>query len=90
MVSLVTNLPKEGTVSEQQVENWLSGLLQRRPAGDVALLREAVDIARAVNEKEEAADGLNLFLSLLHSVDTLDGLKLDIEPLLAAMLSELP
>ncbi len=90
MVSLVSILPKEGIVSEQQVENWLSGLLQRRPAGDVALLREAVDIARAVNEKEEAADGFNLFLSLLHTVDTLDGLKLDIEPLLAAMLSELP
>jgi len=90
MVSLVTNLPKEGTASEQQVESWLNDLAARRSAGDVELLREAARVARLANEDEQAADGFNLFLSLLHTVDTLDGLKLDIEPLLAALLSELP
>ncbi len=90
MVSLVTNLPREGTASEKEVDSWLNGLLKRRPAKDVALLREAAMLARVANGDELAADGFNMYLSLLHTVDTLDGLKLDIEPLLAAMLSELP
>ena len=90
MVSLVTNLPKDGSASQEQLDSWLDELLERRSARDVALLREAAQIARRVNQGEQAADGSNMFLSLLHTVDTLDGLKLDIEPLLAAMLSELP
>ncbi|MGB5611902.1 MAG: bifunctional (p)ppGpp synthetase/guanosine-3',5'-bis(diphosphate) 3'-pyrophosphohydrolase [Sedimenticolaceae bacterium] len=90
MVSLVTTLPKDGTASEAQVQAWLTGLGRRRPEKDMALLREAVAIARAAHQDEHAADGFNLFLSLLHTVDTLDSLKLDIEPLLAAMLSEQP
>ena len=90
MVSLVTNLPTDGSATQEQLDSWLDELLERRSAKDVALLREAAQIARQVNQDEQAADGANLFLSLLHTVDTLDGLKLDIEPLLAAMLSELP
>jgi len=90
MVSLVTTLPKEGTASEQQVESWLSELGQRRSAKDVALLRDAVATARAAHTGEQAPDGFDRFLSLLHTVDTLDSLKLDIQPLIAAMLSEMP
>ena len=90
MVSLVTTLPQEGTASEEQLENWLSELGERRPQEDVALLREAALVARIAHQGEPAPDGFDRFLSLLHTVDTLDSLKLDIEPLLAAMLSELP
>jgi GTP pyrophosphokinase len=90
MVSRVTILPKEGTADDRQVEAWLESLAARRAEGDMRLLREAVELARATNAHEQAVDGFNLFLSLLHTVDTLDSLKLDIEPLLAAMLSELP
>lgn len=90
MVSPVTTLPRQGTASEQQVDSWLGELLKRRPARDVGLLREAAALARATNGDEKAVDGFNMYLSLLHTVDTLDGLKLDIQPLLAAMLSELP
>jgi GTP pyrophosphokinase len=90
MVSRVTTLPKEGTASAADVEAWLQQLAKRRPATDLDKLRAAIDIARAEHQNEQTADGFNLFLSLLHTVDTLDSLKLDIEPLLAAMLSELP
>ncbi len=90
MVSLVTTLPQEGTASEEQLENWLSELGERRPQQDVAVLREAALVARTAHQGEPASDGFDRFLSLLHTVDTLDSLKLDIEPLLAAMLSELP
>ena len=90
MVSRVTTLPKVGTASEQQVEDWLQQLGKRRPENDVALLRQAVAMARVSHRGEPAPDGFDRFLSLLHTVDTLDSLKLDIEPLLAAMLSEMP
>ena len=90
MISLVTTLPQEGTASEEQFENWLSELGERRPQEDVALLREAALVARTAHQGEPAADGFDRFLSLVHTVDTLDSLKRDIEPLLAAMLSELP
>ncbi|MCB1774220.1 MAG: bifunctional (p)ppGpp synthetase/guanosine-3',5'-bis(diphosphate) 3'-pyrophosphohydrolase, partial [Gammaproteobacteria bacterium] len=90
MVSLVTTLPKEGTATEQEVEDWLERLAERRPAEDVALLRQAVQMARVAHTGEGAPDGFDKFLSLLHTADTLDSLKLDIEPLLAAILSEMP
>ncbi len=90
MVSLVTNLPKEGTASEQQVEDWLTELAERRSPEDVQALRAAAHIARTTHAGEKAPDGFDRFLSLLHTVDTLDSLKLDREPLIAAMLSELP
>jgi GTP pyrophosphokinase len=90
MVSLVTTLPKEGTADEAQVAEWLGHLAERRPPHDVELLREAVAMARVAHTGEAAPDGFDKFLSLLHTVDTLDKLKLDIEPLLAAVLSEMP
>jgi GTP pyrophosphokinase len=90
MVTHVTTLPKEGTAGEQQVESWLAELAKRRAPADIELLRKAVAIAREAHRGEPAPDGFDRFLSLLYTVDTLDKLKLDIEPLLAAMLSELP
>ena len=90
MVTHVTDLPKTGLATDEQVENWLNSLAERRPPGDMALLREAVEMARDNHCEEPAMDGFNRFLSLLHTVDTLDRLKLDIEPLVAAMLSEMP
>lgn len=90
MVSRVTTLPKEGSASEAEVDAWLQLLAERRSQKDVESLREAVSMARAAHVNAVAADGFDMFLSLLHTVDTLDSLKLDIEPLLAAMLSEMP
>jgi GTP pyrophosphokinase len=90
MVSRLTVLPTEGTASEQQTEVWLSHLAERRPAEDVVSLRDAIAIARDSHVGETAPDGFDRFLSLLHTADTLDSLKLDIEPLLAAVLSEMP
>ncbi len=90
MVSRVSLLPKEGPASDRQVEDWLADLGKRRAPEDVAKLREAVDLARTAHHDHQAVDGFDLFLSLLQTVDTLDSLKLDIEPLLAAMLSEMP
>jgi len=90
MVSSVSTLPKDGPVSQQHIDDWLALLRQRRPERDVELLSQAVVLARKAHEGQSAEDGSNRFLSLLHTVDTLDSLKLDIQPLLAAMLSEMP
>ena len=90
MVSRVTLLPKDGEVEEAPLADWFADLARRRPAEDVARLREAAELARAAHSSQKTVDGFNLFLSLLHTVDTLDRLKLDIGPLLAAMLSEMP
>ncbi len=90
MVSRVSLLPKEGEADDAQVVDWLQDLGQRRSAEDLVQLRAAVDMAREAHRHERAVDGFDLFLSLLHTADTLDSLKLDIDSLIAAMLSEMP
>ena len=70
---LVTTLPKVGTASEQQVEDWLQQLGKRRPENDVALLRQAVAMARA-SHRGEPAPMASIVLSLLHRRHT-DSLK---------------
>ena len=90
MVSRVSSLPDTGPVSQADVDAWLNGLRERRPAHDVELLAKAAALTREAHAGEPAPDGFDRFLSLLYTVDTLDGLKLDVESLLAAMLSEMP
>ena len=90
MVSRATLLPKEGTAGDSEVESWLQDLGRRRSAEDLELLRAAVGMVRNAHHDEQAVDGFNLFLSLLHTADTLDGLKLDTDSLLAALLSDMP
>ena len=90
MVSRVSTLPKEGPVEQSHIDGWLEQMRSRRSAADVDLLGEAVALARHAHEGELTPDGFDWSLSLLQTVDTLDSLKLDIDPLIAAMLSELP
>ena len=90
MVSRVSTLPKEPPVEQAQIDAWLTELAHRRPRTDVDLLREAVAMAQQTHLGEHAPDGFDRFLSLLYTVDTLDSLKLDIDPLIAAVLSEMP
>ncbi|MCB1725613.1 MAG: bifunctional (p)ppGpp synthetase/guanosine-3',5'-bis(diphosphate) 3'-pyrophosphohydrolase [Chromatiaceae bacterium] len=90
MVSRISTLPVEPPVEQTHIDAWLGQLGERRPQRDMALLADAVQIARDMHRGENAPDGFDRFLSLLYTVDTLDSLKLDIEPLLAAMLSEMP
>jgi GTP pyrophosphokinase len=90
LVSRVTLLPKEGVADGAAVDAWLADLGKRRSAADVEKLTAASELARSAHATQQTVDGFNLYLSLLHTVDTLDRLKLDIEPLIAAMLSEMP
>lgn len=90
MVSQVTILPIEGRVEAHQVREWLDAMRGHRQRQDIELLGRAVEMARQAHEGDTGSDGGDLYLALLQTVDTLDSLKLDIEPLLAATLSDMP
>ena len=90
MVSLVTQLPAEGAPSEEALAAWLDGLAQRRPEKELTRLRRAVEEARRAHKGQVLVDGMDRLLALLHTADTLDGLKLDTDTLIAAILSEMP
>jgi len=90
LVSLVTSLPTDGPVDEQQTASWLEGLAGQRPAGDIEKLRDAIVEARRAHRGQVLVDGMDRLSALLHTADTLNRLKLDSETLIAAILSELP
>lgn len=90
MVSLVTTLPTEGAVDDQQIDDWLATLATRRSDKEVDLLRHAVTEARRAHRGQVVIDGMDKLLALLLTADTLDRLKLDSDTLIAAILSELP
>ncbi len=90
MVSPVSLLPRDGDVSPAQVEAWLASLQGHRGAADVERLRGAVAEAAARHTGETMPDGTGKLLGLLQTADILNGLKLDTETLVAAVLSEIP
>ena len=90
MVSLVTSLPTEAPVEDQQIDAWLQSLAGQRPANEIDKLRQAITEARRAHRGQVLVDGMDRLLALLHTADTLNRLKLDSETLIAAILSELP
>ena len=90
MVSLVTTLPTDGPVDEQQIQAWLQSLSEQRPADEIDKLRQAITEARRAHRGQVLVDGMDRLLALLLTADTLNRLKLDSETLIAAILSELP
>ena len=90
MVTATSILPRTGEVTVDQVEPWLAALAEHRGAKPVETLRAAVADAAAHHGGQVMADGTGKLLALVQTADILDGLKLDTETLLAALLSELP
>lgn len=89
MVSVVTQLPAEGTPDEEVVQGWLESLAER-PADEIRRLAQALEEARRAHRGQVLVDGMDRFLALLYTADTLNGLKLDTDTLIAAILSEMP
>lgn len=90
MVSLVTRLPSEGSVDDALIETFLDELSEQRTPEAIAKLRKAIIEARRAHRGQVLVDGMDRALALLHTADTLNRLKLDIDTLIAAILSELP
>ncbi|MFM1891425.1 MAG: hypothetical protein RLZ44_502, partial [Pseudomonadota bacterium] len=90
MVTAVSILPREGEVTLDQVEPWLNALAAHRSAKDLQRLRAALAEVAQQHAGQSMVDGTGKLLALVQTADILDGLKLDIETLLTALLSELP
>ena len=90
MVSLATRLPRDGVPTAHDIEHWLERLSRRRPPEEIERLRRAIEEAREVHAGQQQVDGMDMLLSLLHTADILDRLKLDTDTLIAAILSEWP
>jgi GTP pyrophosphokinase len=90
MVSPVSILPRDGDVGAAEAERWLQSLTAHRGSDDVARLREAIAVAAERHAGETLPDGTGKLLGLLQTADILDGLKLDAETLVVALLSEIP
>jgi GTP pyrophosphokinase len=90
MVSPVSLLPRDGAVSDSQIDTWLRALSEHREAAELEKLRAAITVARELHRGEVMADGTDRLLALLQTADLLDQLMLDDETLIAAVLSEFP
>ncbi len=90
MVSVVTQLPVEGAPPDEVVQAWLQMLSERRPPDEVRRIGQALQEARRAHRGQVLVDGMDRTLALMHTADTLNGLKLDSDTLIAAILSELP
>jgi len=88
MVSVVTNLPKEGPIGKPDLDTWLALVGQGRSAADQTLLREAGELAMAIHGGEQPGalrDGLR---DALATADILAEMNLDSETLAAAILHD--
>lgn len=90
MVAVVSELPTEGTVSDEIAQGWLASLSKQRSGDDMQRLQQALAEARRAHKGQVLVDGMDRTLALLHTADTLNRLKLDTDTLLAAILSEMP
>lgn len=90
MVSIVSELPTEGTASDELLQGWLNSLTQQRSPDDVRRLEQALEEVRRAHKGQVLVDGMDRTLALLHTADTLNRLKLDSDTLIAAILSEMP
>ena len=90
MVTVTHAIPSNGVLSEPQIEQWLSRLAANRSASELDMLREAVEAVTGVALAEGTEAAAGQLRSVVLTADILDGLKLDTQSLVAALLSNLP
>ena len=88
MVSVVSNLPYGDRVDSQDVEAWLNSICKGCSKKELALLRDACELASQVHESEHQDSGETTMRYLLSVADILAGLGLDHETLAAAILHD--
>lgn len=89
MVSRAGALPAGGEATAAQIDAWLAALGEHRPTEQIAKLRVALDCILEQHVGEAMDDGTGRVLALVQTAETLDGLKLDTDTLIVALLSEL-
>jgi len=88
MVSVVSNLPYGDRVDSRDIEAWLNSICKGGNKKELALLRDACELASQVHESEHQDSGETTMRYLLSVADILAGLGLDHETLAAAILHD--
>ena len=88
MVSITSVLPKENHIDEEGIELWLNSISAERDADEMDYLRAACMEALHLYKDGARSTGELTILSVLHVADILNGLKMDVEALAAALLHE--
>jgi GTP pyrophosphokinase len=90
MAKHYASLPDTGSLDEATVAAWLDAVATHRDPADVERLTTALALARDLYGDAEAPGGLSLLLAQVQAASIVDDLKLDIDSVTAALLSELP
>jgi GTP pyrophosphokinase len=88
MVSIASVLPTDNQFDETVIDRWLDQIAVERDADEMDYLRAASKEAVHLYGKALNAEGELLILSVLHVADILNGLKMDVETMTAALLHE--
>ena len=86
MVSVSSVLPLEGVADQAVIDAWLAAMAGPRGEDDVACLREACAVAKALFGDSREPTGQQRCLHRLHVAEILNGLALDSKTLAAAIL----
>ncbi len=88
MVSVTSILPTDNTLQVSDIEHWLASIAVDRDEDEMDYLRAACMEAVHLYGETRHVDGELVILSVLHVADILNGLKMDVETLAAALLHE--
>ena len=86
MVSVSSVLPLEGVADQAVIDAWLAAMAGPRGEDDIACLREACAVAKALFGDSLEPTGQQRCLHRLHVAEILNGLALDSKTLAAAIL----
>jgi len=86
MVSVSSVLPLEGVADQAVIDAWLAAMAGPRGEDDIACLREACAVAKALFGDSREPTGQQRCLHRLHVAEILNGLALDSKTLAAAIL----
>jgi len=88
MVTVTSALPASDSFEPADIDRWLEVVAVDRDADEMDYLRAACMEALHLYGETRSAEGELLILSVLQVADILNGLKMDVETLVAALLHE--
>jgi len=86
MVSVVSTLPANGRLNQDDIQSWLDGVAAERSSEDMLLLHEVCEfVVQTLGEVDQEGRGRILHQALAVG-DTLNGMALDADTIVAAIL----
>ena len=90
MVTVTTVLPNSDDLTERDIDAWLESVAGERGKADLKRLRAACDLAERGLDGRRHPSGESMLRRSLAVADTLAGLRMDCDTLVAAIVHELP